>query len=126
MNRITPANRHSVRGTAEHVTGAQIRYTWPCGHTETVDHSKAPVPVVKRFGEWAAKFYVKYWSGSGGVILPECKTCARAERKREMNAKQPHAFVQDKQDAPRVRSGQEDVDHCATCGQAEDRPIHRV
>lgn len=37
----------------------------------------------------------------------------------------PHSFVADKQDATRVYYGQEDIAHCATCGQAEDRPIHR-
>ena len=74
---ITSAQRHATRGTAEHLGGARIRYTWPCGHSETKDHRKGPVAT--RFGEGAAKFYVKYWAGSGGVILPDCKRCAKKE-----------------------------------------------
>lgn len=62
-----------VRGKAEYVSGAKIRYVWPCGHTQVQDHSKGPV--VKRFGEAAARFFVKYWSGSGGVNLRPCKRC---------------------------------------------------
>ena len=72
---------HGGRGRAEHIGGARICYTWPCGHTEIKDHSKGPAP--KRFGEWAARFYVRYWSGSGGVILPPCRRCARNARKQE-------------------------------------------
>jgi hypothetical protein len=37
-----------------------------------------------------------------------------------------HAFEEDKQDAARVHGEQEDIAHCAKCGQAEDRPIHRI
>jgi hypothetical protein len=37
-----------------------------------------------------------------------------------------HRFLEDKSDARRVRNGEEDVAHCVECGQAEDRPIHRV
>ena len=36
----------------------------------------------------------------------------------------PHAFQTDP--AEPTRQGDEDVAHCADCGQAEDRPIHRV
>jgi hypothetical protein len=37
-----------------------------------------------------------------------------------------HEFVADKQDAPRVKYGEEDIPHCNVCGQAMDRPIHRM
>jgi addiction module HigA family antidote len=37
-----------------------------------------------------------------------------------------HAFVTDRGEPSRVRHGDEDTAHCATCGQAEDRSIHRV
>jgi hypothetical protein len=67
----------TIRGTAEYVGGTSIRYTWPCGHTQTQDHSKGPV--TKRFGAWACQFYVRYWAGSGGVNLPLCKRCARKD-----------------------------------------------
>lgn len=62
-----------VRGAAEHVEGSKVRYRWPCGHATVKDHSKGPAS--KRFGEWAARFYVRYWSRSGGVNLPPCKRC---------------------------------------------------
>lgn len=39
---------------------------------------------------------------------------------------EPHTFIEDTQDAQRVRHGDEDVAHCVTCGQAADRPIHRA
>lgn len=77
MARLTAAHRHATRGTAEHLGDARIRYTWPCGHSQVKDHSKGPVS--KRFGAWAASFYVKYWAGSGGVILPDCPRCARGK-----------------------------------------------
>lgn len=44
----------------------------------------------------------------------------------DMDAKTPHTFVVDKSDAPRVRHGAEDIPHCWICGEAEDRPVHRV
>ena len=37
-----------------------------------------------------------------------------------------HEFVVDSAEARRVKYGDEDLDHCAVCGQAADRPIHRV
>lgn len=41
-------------------------------------------------------------------------------------AREPHQFLADAADAPRVGYGEEDVTHCLICGQAEDRPIHRL
>lgn len=37
-----------------------------------------------------------------------------------------HPFTADVADAQRVKYGEEDIAHCAICGQAEDRPVHRA
>jgi len=71
-------HRHDVRGTAEYLGGTLVRYTWPCGHTQTQDHSKGPVH--KRLSAFGCKFLAKYWAGSQGVILPACRTCAKKTR----------------------------------------------
>jgi hypothetical protein len=68
----------SVRGTAEHVVRAVIRYRWPCGHTETKNHALGPPS--KRMGEFAAKHLVSYWARTQGVILPPCPRCNRKRK----------------------------------------------
>lgn len=37
-----------------------------------------------------------------------------------------HGFVAEAGEPSRVKYGEDDVAHCAVCGQAEDRPIHRL
>lgn len=39
---------------------------------------------------------------------------------------EPHPFVADTGEPSRVKYGEDDIAHCARCGQAENRPIHRV
>jgi hypothetical protein len=65
-----------IRGRAEYLGGTRVRFVWPCGHTETRDYSKGPIP--KRVGATGVRFLTKYWS-SGGVTLPRCKRCQRKE-----------------------------------------------
>lgn len=38
----------------------------------------------------------------------------------------PHRFTTDSEEPSRVKWGEEDIKHCAACGQAEDRNIHRI
>ena len=68
-------NKHGgyVRGRAEYVSDAVIRYIWPCGHTQKKDHMKGPIP--KRIPQMGCKFLVRYWGRSGGVNLSPCKRC---------------------------------------------------
>ena len=67
-----------VRGTAEYLGGTRVRFTWPCGHTQTQDFSKGPVH--RRMSEFGCRFLTKYWQGTQGVNLSPCKRCARATK----------------------------------------------
>lgn len=72
------------------------------------------------------------WAGLGFTI-PRIDAAVSSARGAVANAEgrarrdvRPHRFVTDKADAARVPAGHEDLAHCARCGQAEDRPIHRA
>jgi len=56
------------RGTAVHVSGAKVRYIWPCGckKTETIKTQLGPVT------EQTAKLLVRNWRRNG-VHLEQCK-----------------------------------------------------
>ena len=63
-----------VRGWAEYLYGARIRFYWPCGHTRVTDYSKQPV--TKRMGEIACRMMASWWSKEkGGVNLKPCGRC---------------------------------------------------
>lgn len=66
----------SPRARAEHLGGTRIRYYFPCGHYQTIDHGKGPV--AKRIGEAGCRFIVKTWERGG--VTADCPTC---ERKRK-------------------------------------------
>lgn len=68
--------------------------------------------------------FMEHICGRSGLGF-ECPACEVVQDRREKEADTPHAFVADPQDATRVRYGQEDIEHCVFCGQAENRPIHR-
>ena len=68
----------NVRGNAEYLGGTRVRFTWPCGHTQTQDFSKGPM--TKRMGASACRFMSHWWSkSSGGVYLKPCRRCSKGE-----------------------------------------------
>jgi hypothetical protein len=70
-----------VRGSAEYLGGTRVRFTWPCGHTETKDFSTGPV--TKRIGAGGVRFLSRYWGkDQGGVNLPPCRRCVRPSASR--------------------------------------------
>lgn len=56
----------------------------------------------------------------------DAEDSAKLAEARRLVAAAPHRFMTDKAEPSRVKHGEEDVAHCALCGQAEDRPIHRT
>lgn len=72
------------------VSGAKIRYTWPCGTYRTKDHSLGPV--AKRFGPDGARFLVGYWNRGGGVTV-DCPKHGRNCNKGDNQPWQPQQHL---------------------------------
>lgn len=60
------------------------------------------------------------------IAEAEADDASKLEEARRLVAAAPHRFMVEKGEPSRVKYGEEDVAHCALCGQAEDRPIHRA
>jgi hypothetical protein len=69
----------SKRCYAEYLDGLRVRFFYPCGHYETIDYAKKPVP--KRPGQTALKMLARFWSKENGGVTAKCKTCAKKRAK---------------------------------------------
>lgn len=63
------------RAVAEHIEGAKIKFTWPCGHFRIITQMIGPRGHRRPMNDFAAKFYSKYWGPGHGVNAGLCPTC---------------------------------------------------